>query len=96
MFCVNSTLVDFPLPALIVAAMRMLWSAATVMFTSPFVPTAADARAFAYAGAEYDVILPVVGLPDGSVTTCRFPETYQLSLIVWSTSADATSARASG
>ena len=37
------------------------------------------------------VIFPVVGLPETSVMTWRFPDTYQLALIVWFDSAETTS-----
>ena len=39
----------------------------------------------------YEVIPPVVGFEEDPVTTCRFAETIQLELIVWSGSAEATS-----
>lgn len=46
---------------------------------------------FANGSAQYEVIFPVVGFEEDPVITCRFAETIQLSLIVWSGSAEATS-----
>lgn len=59
--------------------------------TSPFVPTEPVVEVVGNRGASNTVIFPVVGFPEGSVTTCKFPDTNQFWLIAWSISADITS-----
>lgn len=69
----------------------MLRVALTVTITSPLVPTVPVVDVTAKGDALYVFILPVVGLPEGSVTTCNSPETNQFWLITWSVSAETTS-----
>jgi hypothetical protein len=71
--------------------MWILRLAVTVMLMSPFAPTLSAVLVRANDSALYDVIFPVVGFEDASVTTWSAPETNQFCRMVLSASADATS-----
>jgi hypothetical protein len=73
-------------------AIRTLCVAASVNETSPFAAVLFVTVAAAYGAAEYERILPVVGREELSVTTWMFADKYQLPLMAWSDSAEATSA----
>jgi hypothetical protein len=69
MLWLQTTDVVPPEPAVIVLAMRSECDADCVTLTSPFGAVLTELLGVAYAGAEYESIFPVVGLPDLSVTT---------------------------
>lgn len=75
--CDQTARVTFPLPLTIVDSIRMLREALTVTVTSPLVPTVPVVVVTAKGEALYTSMLPLVGLPEGSVTTWRLADTNQ-------------------